>query len=143
MKLILIPPYQNPIINWDFVLRELVVDLEKKGALEGVEVDIDEGYLIENATEKRDEEVLAHISVGVIKKVKEYSEIGKYDAVILTGAIDPGFVAARVVSKIPVTSAVHSAVHVASLIGDRFSAIHTVASSSRIILHRLMSPMPE
>ena len=71
--------------------------------------------------------------MGVIKKVKEYSEIGKYDAVILTGAIDPGFVAARVVSKIPVTSAVHSAVHVASLIGDRFSAIHTVASSSRII----------
>jgi allantoin racemase len=133
MRLILIPPYLNPIINWDFVLRELVADLEKKGALKGVEIDIDEGYLIDNATEKRDEEVLALISVGVVKKVREYAETDKYDAIVLTGAIEPGFAASRVASKIPVTGAVHSAVHVASLIGDRFSVIHTVASSSRII----------
>ena len=45
MRLIVVPPYQNPIMNWGFVLRELVAKLEKKGQLNGVEVDIDEGYL--------------------------------------------------------------------------------------------------
>ena len=128
MKLILIPPYQNPMVNWGFILREFVAKLEKKGQLEGFEVDVDEGYFIESTSEKRDEEVLALISIGIIKKVKEYSEMGKYDAIVLTGAIDPGFVAARLISKIPVTGAVHSGLHVASLIGERCSHIHTVTS---------------
>ena len=134
MRLIAIPPYQNPTVQLEWVLRELMANL-KKGQLDGVEVDIDEGYFIDSATETRDEEVLANISVGIIKKVKEYSEMGKYDGIILTGALDPGFVAARVVSKIPITGAVHSAIHVASLIGERFSIIHTVAPSSLIVKH--------
>jgi len=133
MRLILIAPYQNPAVNWGFILRELVDKMKKKGALEGVEVDIDEGYFIDSPSEKRDEEFLANISVGIINKVKEYSEMDKYDAIVLTGAIDPGFVGARVVSKIPISGALHSAVHVASLIGRRFSEIHTVPSSSLMI----------
>ncbi len=135
MKLVLIPPYQNPVVNWGFILREFVAKLEKKGQLEGVEVDVDEGYFIESTSEKRDEEVLALISIGIIRKVKEYSEMGKYDAIVLTGAIDPGFVAARLISKIPVAGAVHSGLHVASLIGERCSHIHTVTSSALIVRH--------
>ena len=76
---------------------------------------------------------MANISVGVIKKVKEYSEMDKYDAIVLTGSIDPGFVGARVVSKIPVSGALHSTMHVASLVGRRFSEIHTVPSSSLMV----------
>ena len=109
--------------------------LREKGQLDGVEVDIDEGYFIDSTTETRDEDVLANISVGIVKKVKACSEMGKYDAIVLTGTIDPGFVAARVVSKVPITGAVHSAIHVASLIGERFSIIHTVAPSSLIVKH--------
>ncbi|MFC1943414.1 aspartate/glutamate racemase family protein [Chloroflexota bacterium] len=135
MKLILIPAYQNPVISWGWVLHELLEDYRKTGALEGVEVDIDEGYFIESPSEKRDEEVLALISVGIIKKVKEYSEMGKYDAIVLTGALDPGFVPARLVSKIPVTGAVHSCLHIASLIGERVGEIHGVPSSSLIDRH--------
>jgi len=117
------------------VLRQLLEDYRKTGGLEGVEVDVDEGYLVESTSEKRDEEVLALINVGIINKVKEYSQMGKYDGIVLTGGIDPGFVAARVVlqDKIPVTGAIHSALHVASLIGERVSEIHTVPSSSLIV----------
>jgi len=121
MKLILIAPYQNPAVNWGFILHEMVDKMEEKGALKGVEVDIDEGYFIDSPSEKRDEEFLANISVGVIKKVKEYSEMGKHDAIIQEGDLDPGFFGARFVSKIPFTSATHAAIHVASLIGDRCS----------------------
>ena len=31
MKLIAIPPYQNPVVNWGFILRELVGDYDKRG----------------------------------------------------------------------------------------------------------------
>lgn len=135
MKLIAIPPYQNPAVNWGWVLHELLNDYRKTGALKGIEVDVDEGYLVDSPSEKRDEAVLALISVGIINKVKEYSEMGKYDGIVLTGAIDPGFVAARLVSKIPLTGAMHASLQVASLIGERVSEIHAVSSSSSIVRH--------
>lgn len=137
MRLVAIPPYRNPAVEWGWVLRHLLDDYRRTGALDGVEVDVDEGYLIESTSEKRDEEVLALINVGIVNRVKEYAASGNYDGVVLTGGIDPGFVAARVVlqDKIPVTGAIHSALHVASLIGERTSEIHTVPSSSLIVRH--------
>ena len=135
MRLIAIPPYQNPSVGWVWVLRELVEDYRKAGGLEGIEVDIDEGYPVESTSEKRDEELLAFMNVGIIKKVREYSQMGRYDAIVLTGAIDPGLAAARLVSMIPVSGAMHSALHVASLIGERVSEIHTVPSTSIIVRH--------
>src|SRR3989304_8272820 len=119
MRMVVIPPYQNPAVNWGFGLHDLVADLRKKGALEGIEVDVDEGFLVESTAEVGDEEFLAYGSLGVIKKVKEYALTGRYDAIVLTGAIDPGFIPARVVSKIPVVSAIHSGAHPASLTRER------------------------
>ncbi len=135
MRLVLIPPYQNPVVKWAFILRDFAAKLKKNGQLEGVEVDVDEGYFVESPSERRDEEVLAVISLGIIKKVREYSETGKYDAIVLTGAIDPGFVPARLISKIPVTGSIHSGLHVASLVGERFSHIHSAVSSALIVRH--------
>lgn len=137
MRLIAIPPYRNPAVEWGWVLRHLVDDYRRTGALEGVEVDVDDGYLVESTAEKRDEEVLALINVGIVNKVKEYEQAGRYDGIVLTGGIDPGFIAARVVvqDKLPVTGAIHAALHVASLIGERTSEIHTVPSSSLIVRH--------
>jgi Asp/Glu/hydantoin racemase len=62
---------------------------------------------------------------------------GRYDGIVLTGGIDPGFIASRVVlqDKMPVTGAIHAALHAASLIGERVSEIHTVPSSSLIVRH--------
>ena len=126
MKLILIPPYKG--MNWtptqgQYMLVELVANMEKRGQLEGIEIDIDEGwpYPAEIDPVNRDEQFLAHISVGVVRKVREYSEMGKYDAIIQTGDLDPGFFGSRAVAKIPFISLAHSAFHVASLIGERFT----------------------
>ena len=135
MKLVIIPPYLNTRVQVEPLLREIVGNLEKKGQLEGVEIDIDEGYFIDYTSEHRDEEVVANISVGYIKKVREYSEMGKYDAIISSGGNDQGGVAARLVSKIPVVAAVHSTIHVASLIGERFSVIHPVVQTSLTVKH--------
>lgn len=140
MRLINIPPYRRAGVNYDpkeghFMVREIVENLRKKGQLEGVEMDIDEGYPTEHASETRDEEVLANISVGVLKRIREICEMGKYDAIVASGGIEPGFFAGRMISKIPIAFAVHSAVHVASLIGDRFSIIALHDPGALIIRH--------
>ena len=135
MKLVLIPPYLNPAINASSELSELLNLMEQGGLLEDVELDIDEGYFTENQSPIRDEEFLAHISVGVVKKVKEYSEMGKHDAIVLSGSFDPGFTGGRAVSRIPITGAMHSSLHFASLIGERCCHIDSVVSSALMIRH--------
>ena len=133
MRLIIIPPYQNPVVNWVFIIRRLLDNLEKKGQLNGVDVDVDEGYFTESTAESRDEESRANMSAGLLKKAKEYSETGQHDAIIFTGGTDPAFAAARLASKIPVVGALHSCLHVASLIGERCGHINLTASSALVI----------
>jgi len=140
MKIIIIPPYRRLGVNYDpkqghFLVRQLIANMEKKGQLQGVEVDIDEGYPTEHAAETRDEEVLANITVGFLSRVREISEMGKYDAIAASGGLDTGLFAARMISKIPIASSVHSAAHVASLIGDRFVNIELTDPIALITRH--------
>lgn len=128
MRLINIPPYRAAGINYTpsqghFLVRQLVANMKARGQLEGVEIDIDEGYPTEHTAETRDAEIAASITVGFLKRVRECSEMGKYDAIVTSGGIDLGFFAARMICKIPIAFSLHSAMHVASLIGDRFSII--------------------
>jgi allantoin racemase len=136
MRLIVIPPYRAQNYTpgeGHYMVRELLTDMREKGQLDGVEVDIDDGYPVEDATGNRDEEVFALISAGTFQRVKMYSEGDRYDAIVTSGGIEPGFDGARVISKIPVTGSVSSAVHLASLIGDRFSVIYMNDPSSFIV----------
>ncbi len=140
MRLIDIPPYRRPGLNFlpeegHFVVREIVENMRRKGQLDGVEMDIDDGYPTEHAGKNRDEEVLAVITVGFLKRVREIFEMGKYDAIVTSGAIEPGFFAGRMISKIPIAFCVHSALHVASLIGDRFSIIQLHDVGALIMRH--------
>jgi Asp/Glu/hydantoin racemase len=130
MRLVIIPPYQNPIVNWTFILRELLADAGKRGQLAGVTADIDEGAFTESTSESRDEESRANMSAGLIRKAREYARSGQHDAIILTGGTDPAFAAARLAANIPVTASLHSALHAASLIGERCSLISLTASSA-------------
>ena len=130
MKLIAIPPYRlikytNPA-EWGAVYLEIIADMREKGQLEGVEIDLDKGHATEHSAETRDEEILAGITVGFLKRVRICSEMGTYDAIVSPGGMEPGFLAARQVSKLPFAGAVHASFHVASLLGDRFSVIGTV-----------------
>ena len=94
MKLIVIPPYRG--VNYtptegQFMVRQLVANMEKKGQLEGVEIDIDDGHPAEHTAETRDEEVFAKVTVGVLKRVRMYCEGDKYDAIVTSGGNDLGF----------------------------------------------------
>jgi allantoin racemase len=113
------------------IVQELVDNMRRKGQLEGVEIDFDSGTT-KPATRDRDDDVLTHISVGVLEKIREYSGMGKYDAIVCRGSLEPAFYAGREVSKIPVAYALHSAVHVASLIGEKFSIIEVTDAMAHI-----------
>jgi allantoin racemase len=137
MRLITIPPYKA--LNYTpekgrFIELELLDNMRKRGQLEGVEMDMDDGYDLGHRREERDEEFSAQIALGSLSRVKTYCNLGKHDAIICVGSI-LGFSAARVVSKIPVVSSVHSAYHVASLVGDRFSVIEATDPQALIARH--------
>ncbi len=135
MKFVVIPPYRAQNYTPErghYMVREIVEDMKEKGQLDGVEVDIDAGHPVENTTDttgRREDVVMAYrafdeISAGTVKRVRMFCEGDQYDAIVTSGGMDPGLTGARMVSKIPVAGAVNSAVHLASLIGDRFSVIH-------------------
>ena len=138
MRIVDIPPYQRAGVNYDpkeghFMMKELVSYLKSKGQLEGVEIDIDEGAPTEHGAESRDEEVVSNIAVGVVNRVKAVCAMGKYDAVITQAGIEPGFLAAHVVSTLPIAYPVHSAMHFASLLGEKFCVLTTTDAQAMIV----------
>ena len=138
MKLIVIPPYRG--MNWSpaeghYMLRPLVDNMQKRGQLEGVEIIIDDGHPLEQSTESRDEAVYADITAGFLKRIKMYGEGDRFDAIVSSGGSDLGFYGVRLSSKIPVSYSIHAAVHVASLVGDRFSIITATDTQAQIIRH--------
>jgi allantoin racemase len=137
MKLITIPPYKA--LNYTpekgrFVELELLEAMRKKGQMEGVEMDVDDGHDLGHRREERDEEFAAQIALGVLSRVRVHCDSRKYDAIVCVGSI-LGFTPSRQVSKIPVVSAVHSAYHVASLVGERFSVIEATDPQALIARH--------
>ena len=125
MRIIDIPPYQRAGVNYDpaeghFMMKDLISSMRAKGQLEGVEIDIDEGEPTPHGAESRDDDVVANIAVGIVNRVKAVCALGKYDAVTTQAGIEPGFLAAKMVSTLPIAYPVHSAVHFASLLGEKF-----------------------
>lgn len=123
MKLVVIPPYQNPEADTDYTFELLMDKFKKEGHFEGDVIDLDKGFPLESTSPARDAAFVANITKGFLQKIKAYSEMGKYDAIVSTGFADPGFEPARTISKIPVAGAVHSSLHMASLIGKRTSIV--------------------
>ncbi|MBW2207450.1 MAG: hypothetical protein JRG79_11115 [Deltaproteobacteria bacterium] len=123
MKILILPPYQNENKFTYAQARELMENLEKKGQVTKEEYVIDEGYFIQWMEERRDSEFLANISLGIIKKVKELSKKEGIDAIVSMGSMEPAFFPAREICDIPFMGALHSALHVASLLGDRCTVI--------------------
>jgi Asp/Glu/hydantoin racemase len=83
--------------------------------------------------ERRDSEFLANISLGIIKKVKEISQKGEISAIVSMGSMEPAFFPAREISDIPFMGALHSALHVASLLGDRCSVIEATDPQAALV----------
>ena len=127
IRLVDIPPYRGAGYEYNPKdgpwINELIEGMQNRGQLENVQIDIDEGSFTEHAFETRNEEIWGRLLPGFLDRVKACSDSGRYDAIVCHVPIDEGAFAAQFVSRIPVALALHSAVHFASFIGDRFSIV--------------------
>jgi len=93
--------------------------------------------------EKREE----FLSVGLnrLPLVRAACESGKYDAIVLLGGGDPGFFEATEIAcrhNIPVTSNAHAQMHIAGMLGSRFSIIdiseaHNMRMADLVVQYRM------
>jgi Asp/Glu/hydantoin racemase len=66
------------------------------------------------------------VGANRVRVVREACESGNYDAIVLLGGGDPGFLESREIGRrfgIPVTSCAHAQMHIATMLGHRFGII--------------------
>lgn len=114
--------------------------------LEGVDWDVHGGAITTYGdwpVENRQE--FAHSGVARLPIVKEACESGKYNAIILLGGGEPGFHEAVEIARpygVAVTSCAFSQMHVASMLGNKFSIIdvaesHNMYYYNLVVQHRM------
>jgi allantoin racemase len=95
------------------------------------------------AVENRQE--FCHSGAARLPLVTEACESGKYNAIILLGGGEPGFLEAREIGRryrIPVTSCAFSQMHVATMLGNKFSILdvaesHNMYYYNLVVQHRM------
>lgn len=103
-----------------------------KHVLEDVEWEVHPGPLApygDWAVENRAE--FAMVAAGRLSIVREACESGKYNAIVLLGGGEPGFQESREIARqfgIPVTSCAFSQMHIATMLGNKFSVIDLAES---------------
>lgn len=83
------------------------------------------------------------VAAGRLPIVREACASGKYNAIVLLGGGEPGFQESREIARphdIPVTACARSQMHVASLLGNRFSIIdhaeiHNMYYRDLVVMH--------
>ena len=116
-----------------------------KHLLEDVEWDLHEGPMAPYGdwpVENREEFCL--VAAARLPIVREACESGKYNAIVLLGGGEPGFTEAREIARrygIPVTANAFSQMHIASMLGNRFSVIdlaesHNMYYYNLVVQHR-------
>ena len=88
--------------------------------------------------ENREEFVL--VAAGRLPIVREACESGKYNAIVLLGGGEPAFVESREIAKhygIPVTANAWSQMHMATMLGNKFSVID-LADSHNMYYYNLV-----
>lgn len=132
-KIIIIPPYSNENNLVKAHTIELMERNEKRGQITKEEYFIDDGYFIDWLEERRDAEFLANISLGIIKKVKEYNKKEDISAIICSGSMEPAFYPAREISDVPFVGALHSALHIASFIGEKCMVLEAKDTQAMLV----------
>jgi allantoin racemase len=116
-----------------------------KHLFDDIEWDYHEGPLAPYGdwpVENREEFCLA--AAGRLPIVREACESGKYNAIILLGGGEPGFFESREIArkyKIPVTACAFSQMHIATMLGNKFSVIdlsesHNMYYYNLVVQHR-------
>lgn len=126
-------PYEQRLINFNKSIEHL---------LENVEWDLHEGPRAPYGdwpVENREEFCL--VAAARLPIVREACESGKYNAIILLGGGDPGFLESREIARkynIPVIACAFSQMHIASMLGNKFSIID-IADSLSMFLYNLVA----
>jgi allantoin racemase len=118
---------------------------EVKPLLADVQWDLDPGPLAPYGdwpVETREEFCL--VAAGRLPIVRAACESGKYNAIVLLGGGEPGFQESREIARaygIPVTSCAFSQMHVASMLGNKFSVVdlaenHNMYYYNLVVQHR-------
>ncbi len=113
--------------------------------LEDVEWDIHEGAVCTYGdwpVENREE--FCHAAAARLPIVRQACESGKYNAIVLLGGGEPGFVESREIGRkygIPVTACAFSQMHIASMLGNKFGVIdfadaHNMYYYDLVVRHR-------
>jgi allantoin racemase len=84
------------------------------------------------------------VAAGRLPIVRDACQCGKYNAIVLLGGGEPGFLESREIARaygIPVTSCAFSQMHVASLLGNKFTVIdlaenHNMYYYNLVVQHR-------
>jgi Asp/Glu/hydantoin racemase len=84
------------------------------------------------------------VGVNRLPIVRASCESGKFDAIVLLGGGDPGYGEAREIGRdfgIPVTSCAHAQMHIAIMLGNRFSIVdiseaHNTRMEELVVLYR-------
>jgi len=92
-------------------------------------------------------EEFALVAAGRLPIVREACESGKYNAIVLLGGGEPGAFEAREIARgygIPVTACAWAQMHVATMLGNKFSVIdmaeqHNMYYHNLVIRHRMDS----
>ena len=123
-----------------------VADAHVAPFLEGVDWDLHPGALATHGnwpvTTK-----FEFISVGYnrLPLVREACESGKYNAIVLLGGGDPGYLEAREIGhkhRIPISTSAHAQIHLAGLLVTKFSIIdiaetHNMQMSHLVVQYRM------
>ena len=151
-RFLLIQPFHLPPTS-RYLLREvegtkdarMVNYRDVAHLLEDVEWDLDPGPLAPYGdwpVETREEFCL--VAAGRLPIVREACRSGKYNAIVLLGGGEPGFQESREIARpygIPVTACAFSQMHVAAMLGNKFSVIdlaenHNMYYYNLVVQHR-------
>ncbi|MFC1909557.1 aspartate/glutamate racemase family protein [Chloroflexota bacterium] len=112
-----------------------------KHLLEDVEWDYHDGPLApygDWSVENREE--FCHVAAARLPIVRESCESGKYNAIILLGGGEPGFFESSEIARkynIPVTACAFSQMHLASMLGNKFTILD-IAESQNMYFYNLV-----
>jgi allantoin racemase len=154
-RFLFIPGFSLPG-DGKFVDKYHVADLPKeqrlridtlniKHLLEDVEWDVHKGAVAPYgnwAVENREE--FCYAAAARLPIVREACESGKYNAIVLMGGGEPGFLEAREIARkygMPVTGCAFSQMHIATMLGNKFSVIdfaesHNMYYYDLVVRHR-------
>ena len=135
--------YHSAVLTKEQRLRMEYLNI--RPLLEDVEWDFHGGPIApygDWAVETREE--FAQVAAARLPIVREACESGKYNAIVLLGGGEPGFLESREIARrfgIPVTSCAFSQMHIATMLGNKFSVIdftetHNMYYYDLVVRHR-------